>query len=366
MTGSFARDYIFRASELSRRSRTYTFDDVLLVPLRSSVASRFHVDLSSPFTKNLKTKIPLIAANMDTISESGMCIAMNKLGAAAILHRFIGVEQQVAEVKRIRDTNNSNEAIVAASVGVNQDSRERARALVDAGVNCITVDIAHGHSESMIETVKFLKKEFPKVDVIAGNVATAHATLELIRAGADAIKVGIGPGSMCTTRIITGVGVPQLTAISLAVEIAKPEGVPVIADGGIRASGDIVKALAVGASSIMTGSLFSGALETPGELVSGRKAYRGMASRAAQTSWRGGELPEGMAPEGESHFVNCKGPVSEIVHELAGGIRSGLSYLNARTLPELCENAYFVELSPNAIRENVAHGLLSPDSVRNP
>jgi IMP dehydrogenase len=334
--------------------------------MKSAVASRFHTELTTAFTRRLNMKLPFIAANMDTVSESTMCIAMNQLGAAAILHRFMTIEAQVAEVKRIRDQKNSDDWIVAASVGVNQDSKDRARAVVDAGANSITVDIAHGHSDAMVEMVKYLKAEFKSVDVIAGNVATGSATLDLIRAGADAIKVGIGPGSMCTTRIITGVGVPQLTAIALAAEIARPEGVPVIADGGLKASGDMVKALAVGASSIMAGSLFAGAIETPGELVKGRKAYRGMASRAAQTSWRGGELPEGMAPEGESHFVSCKGPVAEIVHELAGGIRSGLSYLNARNLADLVENAYFVELSPNALRENVAHGLLQSDSVRNP
>jgi len=361
-----SRDFIFKASDLAQRSRSYTFDDVLLVPMRSSVASRFHVDLSTPFTKRLSMKLPFIAANMDTISESAMCIAMNRLGAAAILHRFMTIPQQVEQVKKIVAALDGKTGIVAASVGVNEESKERARALVEAGCNAITVDIAHGHSESMIEMLKFLKREYPSVDVIAGNVATVSATEDLLRAGADAIKVGIGPGSMCTTRIITGVGMPQLTAISLALEVARTEGVPVIADGGIRASGDMVKALALGASSIMTGSLLAGALETPGDLVTGRKAYRGMASRAAQTSWRGGELPEGMAPEGESHWVNCKGPVSEIIHELAGGIRSGLSYLNSRTLSDLVENAYFVELSPNSLRENVAHGLMQSDSVRNP
>lgn len=361
-----SRDFIFSATDLARRTRSYTFDDVLLVPMRSSVASRFHVDLTTPFTKRLLMKLPFIAANMDTISESAMCIAMNRLGAAAILHRFMTIQQQVAEIQKVVAALNGTSGIVAASVGVNDESKERARALVEAGVNAITVDIAHGHSESMIEMVKFLKKEYSSVDVIAGNVATAGATEDLLRAGADAIKVGIGPGSMCTTRIITGVGMPQLTAIALALESARSEGVPVIADGGIRASGDMVKALAVGASSIMTGSLLAGVLETPGELITGRKAYRGMASRAAQTSWRGGELPEGMAPEGESHWVNCKGPVSEIIHELAGGIRSGLSYLNSRTLADLVENAYFVELSPNSLRENIAHGLMQSDSVRNP
>lgn len=338
------------------RNRAYTFDDVLLVPCRSSVQSRFHVSLSTQFTKRYKLELPVVAANMDTISESAMAIAMNEIGAAAILHRFMTVEEQVGELKKILNAETSK-TILAASIGVTPDSKDRARALVNAGAQILTVDIAHGHSEAMIEMVKYLKKEFSSVDVIAGNVATDRATVDLIGAGADAIKVGIGPGSMCTTRIITGVGMPQLTAVAVASEIGRKYGVPVIADGGVRSSGDAMKALAVGASTVMLGNLLSGCLETPGELVNGKKMYRGMASRQAQISWRGGQLPEGMAPEGESQLVPCKGPVREIVHEFCGGIRSGLSYLNSRGLSDLPEFASFVEVSPNALRENHAHGV---------
>jgi len=346
--------FIFSSNELAGRDRAYTFDDVLLMPCRSAVASRFDVDLESTFTRNHRVKIPLISANMDKISEAEMLLAMKAVGANGILHRFLTIEEQVKQIGQIREKYSGG---IAASIGVNQDSKERALALVKAGADILTVDIAHGHSEAMVEMVRYLKREFPKVDVIAGNVATPKATEDLIASGADAIKVGIGPGSMCTTRIITGVGMPQLTAIAICSAIASKSGVPVIADGGVRTSGDAMKALAAGASTVMVGNVLSGANETPGEIVQGKKLYRGMASKSAQTSWRGGQLPEGMAPEGESTWVACKGPVREIVHEFAGGIRSGMSYLNARTVSEISNLAHFVEVSGNCLRENNAHGV---------
>lgn len=359
MSLGFESNYVFRATELAKRSRAYTFDDVLLVPVRSAVASRFDTDMSSKLTKRFSLKLPVIAANMDTVSEKEMCIAMAEIGAAAILHRFMGVEEQVEQVKQIAK---SGASFVAASVGVAEDAKQRAKQVVDAGAQVLTVDIAHGHSESMIEMIRWLKKEFSDVDVIGGNVASPQAALDLIAAGADAVKVGIGPGSMCTTRIMTGVGFPQLTAVAACAEVGRKEGVPIIADGGIKTSGDAMKALAVGASSVMLGSMLAGCLETPGELVKGKKLYRGMASRSAQTSWRGGNLPEGMAPEGESHFVNCRGPVRETVLEMTGGVRSGMSYLNSQKLADLQEFAHFVEVSANCLRENNAHGLFRVDS----
>jgi len=348
--------FVFSAQDLARRDRAYTFDDVLLMPCRSAIESRFHVNVESQLTKRHSLKLPVVAANMDTISEAGMAIAMNSIGAAAILHRFMSIEEQVNQVKEVKAASGTS-GVVAASVGVNQDSKERADALVRVGAQILTVDIAHGHSESMIEMVRYLKSKYPQVDVIAGNVATPKATEDLIAAGADAIKVGIGPGSMCTTRIITGVGMPQLTAIAICSAIARKSKVPVIADGGIKTSGDAMKALAAGASVIMVGGVLSGANETPGEIVHGKKLYRGMASRSAQVSWRGGSLPEGMAPEGESSLIPCKGPVREIVNEFVGGIRSGMSYLNALSVADIMDAAHFVEVSPNCLRENVAHGV---------
>jgi IMP dehydrogenase len=282
-----------------------------------------------------------------------MAIAMGKLGALGILHRFASIEEQVEMVRKVKD---SGAKIISASIGVGDESKPRAKALADAGVNLITIDIAHGHSIQMMETLKWMKDTYPQIEIIAGNLAMPDAAKDLIEAGADAIKVGIGPGSMCTTRIITGAGVPQLTAIALCTEIADSYGVPVIADGGIKTSGDIVKAFVAGASTVMLGSMLSGTLETPGEMKGGRKQYRGMASKAAQVSWRGG-VPEGMAAEGESTMVNIKGHVKDVVLEITGGIRSGMSYINATSISEMRDKGSFMEMSSNGIAESRAHGV---------
>ena len=290
---------------------------------------------------------------MDTVTESEMAIAMNSLGALGILHRFISIEEQVLQIKKIQD---SGAKIISASIGVGEEFKHRAQALINAGVNLLTIDIAHGHSVQMMETMKWLKDSYPQVDLIAGNIATPEAAQDLIEAGADALKVGIGPGSMCTTRIITGCGVPQLTAVALCAEVAESYGVPVIADGGIRNSGDIMKAIAAGASTVMLGNMLAGTLESPGEIVDGHKKYRGMASRAAQVSWRGG-VPEGMAAEGESTTIQIKGSVKNIILEITGGLRSGMSYINALELSEIRDKARFIEISASGINESHAHGV---------
>jgi IMP dehydrogenase len=290
---------------------------------------------------------------MDTVTEVDMAVARFKMGGLGILHRFATIPDQVAFVRSSREQGVTG---ISASIGVGDDYRERAKALIEAGVEIITIDIAHGHSVAMMEVMKWLKDSFSKIEIIAGNLATPEAAKDLIEAGADAIKVGIGPGSMCTTRIITGCGVPQLTAVAMTAEIADQYGVPVIADGGIRTSGDIVKAFAAGASSVMLGSMLSGTLETPGEIKNGRKQYRGMASKAAQVSWRGG-VPEGMAAEGESTMVTIKGHVRDVISELTGGIRSGMSYINATSIAEIRERAQFIEMSAAGVRESHAHGV---------
>jgi IMP dehydrogenase len=296
---------------------------------------------------------PIISANMDMVTEYDMAFAMHQLGGMGILHRFLPIEDQAAQARRLKE---AGVKLISASVGVGEEFKTRSKALVEAGVNIITIDIAHGHSVQMMETMKWLKDQYPEVDLIAGNMATPDAAKDLIEAGADAIKVGIGPGSMCTTRIITGCGVPQLTAVALCSEVASAYGVPVIADGGIRTSGDMVKAFAAGASTVMLGSMLSGTIETPGEIKNGKKQYRGMASRSAQDSWRGG-VPEGMAPEGESTQVNVKGHVKDVIHEVTGGIRSGMSYVNATSIAEIKEKALFMEMSSSGIAESRAHGV---------
>lgn len=342
----------FSWEEIKTRSRGLTYDDVLIVPTRSDVKSRRDPNLETRLTKKTTMEIPIVAANMDTVTESGMMIAMHQMKGVGILHRFMSIPDQLAEVDKAKKAGVTH---LAASIGVNGDWKERAEALVKAGVHILTVDIAHGHSTSMMETMKWVKDRYANVELIAGNVATPEGALELIQAGADALKVGIGPGSMCTTRIITGCGVPQLTAVALCAEVAREHKVPVIADGGVKTSGDIVKALAAGADTVMLGSMLAGTLETPGDLKQGKKAYRGMASKAAQVSWRG-EVPEGMAPEGVATQVNVKGHVRDVVMEICGGIRSGMSYVNATTIQEIRLNARFIEMSTAGYLESHAHG----------
>lgn len=344
---------LFNWKDIPNRGRGLTFDDVLLMPKKSDIRSRRDPKLTSRLTKRKTIETPFISANMDTITEADMAIAMHELGAMGILHRFVTVAEQVEFIEKLKAKGAS---LLSGSIGVNGDYKDRAHALIKAGVNVITIDIAHGHSVSMMEVMKWLKDTYPDVELIAGNLATPDAAKDLIEAGADAIKVGIGPGSMCTTRIITGCGVPQLTAIALCAEVAAHYDVPVIADGGLRTSGDIVKAFAAGADTVMLGSMLSGTIETPGEIKNGRKQYRGMASKAAQDTWRGG-VPEGMAPEGESTFVNVKGHVKDVILELSGGLRSGMSYVNATSIREIRDNSAFIEMTANGIRESHAHGV---------
>lgn len=348
---------MFNANEITERNKGLTYDDVLLMPRHCEITSRTIPSLRSRITKNYSCEIPFIAANMDTVTEEAMAIAMGRIGSIGSLHRFLSVEDQAQEVKNlIRMKAEIKGLIAAASVGVKEEGMKRADALVDAGVEILTLDIAHGDSVMMLEVLNYLKKTHPHVDVIAGNVAMPDGVRRMIDAGADSIKVGIGPGSMCTTRIITGCGVPQLSAVALCVAEARKYNIPVIADGGIKTSGDIVKAFAAGAESVMLGSMLAGTIESPGEVVGGMKKYRGMASKDAQVSWRG-NMQKGMAPEGESRMIPCKGAVADVVNELAGGVRSGMTYLNAQSLSEINKNALFMEMSSSGMVESRPHGM---------
>ncbi|MES2527188.1 MAG: IMP dehydrogenase [Bdellovibrionota bacterium] len=347
---------MFSAREILERSKGLTFDDVLLMPKHSEMSSRRAPNLESKVTKNFTLKTPIISANMDTVTGPEMAIKMAELGGLGILHRFMSPEEQVRDVKNMLAKIKPLGLPVAASIGVKEEGMRRADLLADAGVDIFTIDIAHGDSVMMLEVLSYVKKKYPKIDVIAGNTAMPDGVRRLIDAGADSVKIGIGPGSMCTTRIITGCGVPQLTAVAMCVLEAAKSGVPVIADGGIKTSGDIVKAFAAGAQTVMLGSMLSGCLETPGEIEGGRKRYRGMASKDAQVSWRG-ELPKGMAAEGEARWVPCKGSVENIVHELCGGIRSGMTYVNANTIAEIHKNGLFMEMTSSGMIESKPHGL---------
>ncbi len=349
---------LFTHDEILKRSKALTFNDVLLMPRHSEMDSRHTPKLQSKLSKNITLDSPIIASNMDTITEAEMVMAMSEIGATGILHRFIDIGQQVEQVKRVKSflLERSLKSPICASIGVKEGGLKRAQALVKAGVDLLTIDIAHGDSVMMIDTLSIIKREFPHIDVIAGNTASYDGVKRLVEAGADAIKVGIGPGSMCTTRLITGCGVPQLTAIAFAYEALKGTGIPLIADGGIKHSGDMVKAFAAGADTVMVGSLLSGTIETPGEVKNGKKLYRGMASKSAQVSWRGG-VSEGLAPEGEATQVNCKGTVKQVISEITGGIKSGMTYLNAPQIEDIRRNAQFMEMTASGFSESRPHGL---------
>ena len=258
---------------------------------------------------------------------------------------------------------------VAAAMGVGDKEFERARILVEAQVDALVIDTAHGHSKGVIDMVKRVKAAFPDVDVVAGNVATAKACVDLIAAGVDGIKVGIGPGSICTTRVVAGIGVPQLTAVMECFEVCSKAGVPFIADGGIKYSGDIVKALAAGASSVMVGSLFAGADETPGEMVlyQGRsfKVYRGMGSLGAMSLGSKDRYGQGsvedlgkLVPEGIEGQVPYRGSLASIIYQLCGGIRAGMGYVGAPTLPELNERADFIQITAASLKESHPHDII--------
>jgi IMP dehydrogenase len=265
---------------------------------------------------------------------------------------------------------------VGAAVGPGADRAERVQALVDAGVDVLVIDTAHGHSKGVIDAVRATKREHPKVQLMAGNVATAEATEALIEAGVDAVKVGIGPGSICTTRVVAGIGVPQITAITDCARVGKKHGVPIIADGGIKFSGDVVKALAAGASTIMVGSLFAGTDEAPGELVlyQGRtyKSYRGMGSlgamrKGSKDRYAQADVDEAekLVPEGIEGRVPHRGPLSKVVYQLVGGLRAGMGYTGCRTIAELHENARFIKQSSQGLRESHVHDVVVTEEAPN-
>ena len=464
-----------------------TFDDVLLVPKYSNITTRSQTDLRTKLSKNISLNIPLISANMDTVTESAMAIAMAREGGIGIIHRFLTVEEEVEEVlkvkrsasvmierpytispdqsaqdainymrekgvsgllvvkdsklagilthrdvmfesesnKLVKDimtkdvvtakpginlveakeilrqnrieklplvddkgqvkglvtskdiTHNENypnaskdkkgRPLVGAAVGVKGDFMERTEALLDADTDVIVVDIAHGHSENAISTIRNIKKAFPNCELIAGNVATARGAEDLIKAGVDAVKVGVGSGSICITRVITGSGVPQLTAVYDCAQVGKKYDIPIISDGGTRTSGDLTKALAAGASTVMVGSLFGGTDESPGSFVmkNGKryKIYRGMASFYAALGRKSKETGNVIinddlndyVAEGVEAMVPYKGTVTDIIKQLSGGVRSGLSYCGAHTIPQMQQNAEFIKMSRAGFAESQPH-----------
>jgi IMP dehydrogenase len=340
-----------------------TFDDVLLIPARSDVLPS-QVSTRTRLTNELLLDLPILSAAMDTVTDGRLAIALGKLGGLGVVHRNFPLADQVDEVRRVKDAG----VVVAAAVGVAGDADERAAALVAAGVDLIVVDTAHGHSAAVVRMVEKVKARH-RVQVIAGNVATAEGTEELIAAGADCVKVGMGPGAICTTRIVAGAGMPQITAVFDCAEAADRHGIPICADGGIQHSGDIAKAIGAGASTVMLGSLLAGVDEAPGEVVEtgeGRfKSYRGMGSLGAMEARRSrdrygqadvGEFSK-LVPEGVEGRVRSLGPLDGVVHQLIGGLRAGMGYVGAATIDELRTKARFVRISGAGLRESHPHDI---------
>lgn len=316
------------------------YDDVFLYPQYSEVPSRSEIDLQTSIGGEVVLEVPILAASMDTITESSMAVALKTFGGLGIIHRFLTIPEQVEEVKKIEQAACRNsQTPTAAAIGVAGDWEERARELVNAGATCLSIDIAHGHHVLMKKTLNRLRSWF-KGCVIAGNVATSEGYRDLLDWGADVVKVGIGGGSICTTRLKTAHGCPTLQTIIECADSNDGDPSRIIADGGIRDSGDIVKALAAGAGAVMIGRLLAGTVETPGKVFthadgSRYKHYTGM---AAVASWRGGEKRH---VEGVSAEVPARGPVREVLEELCEGIRSGLSYSGAFNLTGLRNRARF-------------------------
>ncbi|ELZ25027.1 GMP reductase [Halosimplex carlsbadense 2-9-1] len=335
-----------------------SYGDVLLVPQRSPVDSRSDVDLSTRLTDDIELDNPLLSAPMDTVTGPDAAIAIGRAGGFGTIHRFMTVDEQAAAVERVVEAGQP----VGAAVGIAEDAAARTAALVDAGVDCVMVDVAHGHLDRCLDTVERLREEFPDTDLVVGNVATPQGVRDLAAAGADCVKVGIGPGSHCTTRRVAGAGVPQLTAVDDCADAADELGIPIVADGGIRSSGDAVKALMAGADTVMMGSLFAGTEETPPAIVEvdgeRYKKSRGMATTAAaedrtDKDEAGKEVD---ADEGVEGFTEYKGPLADVADEFCAGIKSGLSYCGGHTIPEARESAEFIRVEQAAKEREGAHG----------
>lgn len=340
--------------------RGFSFNDVLIVPKYNKITSRKEVNFQTKVTKNYSLDIPIIAANMDTVCESEMAIAIGKLGGLGVIHRFLGIKEQVEEIKKVK----AHGLIAAAAVGI-KDYEERIKALNEVGLDIVVLDVAHGHSKRTGKTLDFIKENYPKIDVMVGNIATKDAAEYFISKKADALKIGIGPGSMCTTRIMAGAGVPQITAI-MDVYAASQGRIPLCADGGMKNSGDITKAIGAGADCIMSGSLFAGTLESPGEIIKiGEeefKEYRGMASYLATVKKMlldGTKVDEVVHVEGEMTKIKYKGPITPIINKLLGGLASGMTYTGSRTIEDLKGKADFIEISSAGYNESLAHGLIN-------
>ena len=337
-----------------------SYDDVLAVPQRSPVDSRDDVDLTTELADGLELSAPVVTAAMDTVTEAEMARAVAEFGGLGVVHRFLPIDEQARMVRTVTEEGHP----ATGAVGIAESYLDRAGALVDAGADLLVLDVAHGHMERTIDATAELADTFPDTPVCAGNVATEAGVADLAGAGADCVKVGVGPGSHCTTREVTGFGVPQFTAVDRCADAARERGVTTIADGGIRTSGDAVKSLLAGADAVMMGGFFAGCEESPGEVVEidGQqyKRSRGMSTAAAAED-REDKADDVEADEGVEAVTEYAGPVTPRLREFAAGIRSGLSYAGAHDLETARENAEFIEVRATTKDRNGAHGFARPE-----
>lgn len=340
-----------------------SYDDVLLVPQHSDINSRSEVNLETQITPRVKIKLPLISINMTDVTGPKMAISLGKLGGLGFLHRFTSSEKQADMVTKVK----KEKVLVGAAIGVRNGHLERSEKLVKAGVDILTIDVAHGAMQRVIDTTKELKNKFGnKVDIISGVVATYEGAIDLFKAGADSVRVGVGPGTICTTRITTGVGVPQITAVMEASKAARKYKQTILCDGGTKNSGDIVKGLAAGASAAVIGSQFAGTNEAPGKISirKGKKFKSYNASTSLIEKQNHVKTIKNTSKnylrhiEGVKAIVPHKGAVSQVVFKMEANIRSGLSYCGAKNIRTLWKNAHFIRISQLGVRESGAHDVI--------
>ena len=338
-----------------------TFDDVLLVPRYSTVLPS-ETNLNINLGNNLNLKIPFLSSAMDTVTESSMAIAIAQKGGLGIIHRNLSIQKQSKEIKRVKNKN----LITGAAVGTTDEDVVRAKSILEAGADLIVIDTAHGHSEKVIKVLNKIKKISFKTPVCVGNIASGEAALKLYNEGADILKVGIGPGSICTTRMIAGIGVPQITAVMEVKKSMQNKKIKIISDGGVKFSGDIIKAIAAGADAIMMGSIFAGTNESPGKKFKYNnkfyKSYRGMGSIGAMSAGSSNRYfqknhkdKSKFVPEGVEARVLYKGPVGEILYQLQGGLRSSMGYIGAKMINEIQKKAKFIKITKAGFYESMVH-----------
>jgi len=340
-----------------------TFDDVLLIPKYSDVLPS-ETDISLNLSKKITLKVPFLSSAMDTVTESKMAVAIAQAGGIGVIHRNLNIRKQSQEVMKVK----KKKLIVGAAVGTNNEDVDRARSLIDNGCDLIVIDTAHGHSAKVLKVLSKLKKINFNVPICVGNIATAEASKKLYNSGADIIKVGIGPGSICTTRMVAGIGVPQISAIMEVKDALKNKKIKIISDGGIKFSGDIAKALAAGADAIMMGSIFAGTDESPGKKfkIKGKlyKQFRGMGSIGAMSSGSANRYfqknfkdKSKFVPEGVEGRVEYKGNVSKIIYQLQGGLRSSMGYIGAKDINQIQKKAKFIKITKAGFYESMVHSV---------